>query len=335
MAENNLMAVTLTSDFKIDEVLMNTMFLNRLYDKTNIFNASSNDAFVTENQFVSGFAPKQSQIDETENLIKRMDITSTADVVAEKIVESQVGGAKVFRRVGPVELTQTAINERRLTEEGVYGFIAEMVAGQIIKSHRDTILKLLPVLLAKKASKYKQTKAAFKPTDVLEALKFYKEFPGMWALTLMSVENYADGLKQAYDDKIGNFSGMAVQNGMLYSLGRPVLNIEDSSLNIADADSTAGGAQPGSWVMFLPMNSMKINVTTQPRIVSDLITGKEQLLLRFQAEYAAIVSAKQHEWTGNDKNPTDAQLNAAASWEERAKSDVASIGFGLQVKDSA
>lgn len=329
------MAVTLTSDFKLDESLVNTMFLNRLLDKTNIFNARSNGAFNVQNQFVTGFAPKVSQFDETENLISRKDIASTAAIDDKKIVQSQTGGVKLFRKVGPVAVTQTAINEQQLTQADIYRKIAEMVSGQVVKAHREEALRLVTLLISKSASKYEQTKATFKPTDVLKALEFYKEFPEMWRLTLMSITNQVAGLKQVYDDKISNFSGLAVQSGNLNSLGRPILYVEDDALDVADADASAGGAQAGSWVLFLPQTAATVQVTTQPRILTEVVLGHEQIFIRAQAEYTIVLRAKQHEWIGAQKNPTDAQVRTAASWADRAKSHVGSVGFGLQVKNAA
>ena len=328
------MAVTLTSDFKIDEELLYTMFLNRVLGLSSIFNARSNGAIVLDQKFQKGFTPKESQMDETENLITRQDITSVSDATDLKIAESQTGGVKRFFNLGPVLVTQNAIREKEYTEQDMYNFIATMAAKQVIENARSQALALVVALIGKTAALTKQTKTTFKPTDILEAITFYGENRDLWALTLMPIKAHNAGLLQAYSDKADSLPLLAVSQGKLYGLGVPILQIKDSALDVADADDVMAGDQAGSKILFLPRNSVRITTSVLPRIVTQLVTGKEQLALRFQAEYSQVFRAKQHEWVGTDSNPTDSQFKTSASWTSRAKSNVAGVGFSIEVTDA-
>ena len=329
------MAVTLTSDFKLDERLLQSMFVNRVFDKTDVLNANSNDAFTLTNEFISGYAPKEAHLDSIEeNIVSRMRIDQQGDVPSQKLVQSQTGGVKVWRRIGPVELTQTSITEGRYTTEMIYRYIAEMAARGMMRNHRQIILSLLPKLILKNPAKYEQTKKTFKPTDTLKGLTFFGEFDNFWRMCLMSIQTYVGGLTQQYDDKIGNFSGLATQDGMLYALGRPIRSLNDTLLNVADADADTAQAQAGKWPYFLPFESFRLTITEQPMLVTDIVTGKDQLAIRYQAQYPIVIFPKMHEWTGTAKNPDDAALFNDASWVDRAKSHNGSIGFGLQHLDS-
>ena len=329
------MAVANLSDFKIDEQLVYSLFLNRFQIASDIFNARSNGAILQTSGFVKGYFPKQSQIDETQGLVTRRDITSNRVVEDKKIVESQTGGVKVFRKIGPVAITQGAIREKQMTEADVQVAIAKMFAKQMIEDGFNMATQLLAVLIGKSAAKHLQTKAVFSPTDVLNALDFYGNFDQLWRLTVMHNKTFTAGLRKLYADKVGSISELTLVNGRLYSLGRPILKINSDNLNVADANSDVGSAQPGKWLFFLPGGSVEIRDTGMSGIVTTLIDNQEQLALRVRAEYEQVIRIKQHEWVGNTKNPTTAQLVVPASWEDRAKSHSGSLGFGVQVQDKA
>lgn len=329
------MAVTINSDFKIREELLYSMFQNRTIVKTEVFNANSNGALLIDSQRLSGEAPKTSQVDETAGLVSRRDVFGAITALTDKkIVESQVGGPKIRKTLGPVAVTQETIYEKGWTEADIANHVGSMFAKQILENAVSNVIKVLGAIIGKSANKHRQTKAIFNPKNMLDALKYYGENEELWALSILHSQTYVKGLETIYDDKVNDMATLALREGRMYAVGRPVLKTDNASMSVADADSTAGGAQPGKWIFFLPRNAFRVVVSRPPTIVQQVVTGMSQLFIRFQAEYNHILQPRQHEWVGAAKNPTDAQLIVPASWEDRAKSHVGSVGFGLQVRDT-
>ena len=327
------MAVTITSDFKIREELLYSMFLNRTLIKSNVFNANSNGAFNIVNQKLSGETPKISQMDETSGLVSRRDVFGNiGDLTDKKIQESQVGGPKIRKTLGPVAVTQDSIDEKGWTENDIAAFISEMFAKQILENALSNIISILGTLIEKSSNKFLQTKAVFGLDDFLEGLEFYDENEEMWVLTVVHSTDYVKALKAAAAaNRQNDVATLALSQGRLLAVGRPVLKSSNANLAITDADADTASDQAGKWVFFLPRNCFNVVVSRPPAIVQQVVTGKSQLFLRFQAEYNHVLQPKQHEWVGSDKNPTDAQLKTASNWTDRAKSHAGSIGFGLQV----
>lgn len=329
------MAVTITSDFKIREELVYSMFINRVITKTAAFNAQSNNVFRMDNQFLSGEVPKTSQIDEPANLIDRRDVFGAiTDLEDTKLTESSVGGPKIRKTLKPIAITQDTIDEKGWTEEDIARVVAEMYSKQMLEDSFKNALAILVALIGASSSKFRQTDGTISPKDMVDALDFFDPMDALWALTVMHSTTYNAGLRQAYDDKVQAPAELAIRNGLLYSLGRPVLKIKDTTLDLADASSGAGN-HAGKWILYLPQLAFVAKVTRTPKIVQQLVTGKSQLFLRFQGEYNHVLQPKGHEWTSAVKNPTAAQLAAAGNWADRAKSHQASCGFGIQVLNKA
>ena len=64
------------------------------------------------------------------------------------------------------------------------------------------------------------------------------------------------------------------------------------------------------------------------QVVSDLITGLENLVMRVQGEYAFNVGVKGYKWN-TTANPADAALATGANWTKVATSDKSTAGVML------
>ena len=331
--------LTITQDFKIKEEFLNTMFINRVLNQRDIFNAEFAGAFNMSTEFVSGYRPKRTQLEETPDLITRTDIAdrSNPELVPKAVTESQLGGIKCFRTIGPVSWTNVSLRQRQMSEAAMYAWVAEDAAVQMRKMFRKLALEVLVALIKSDSDKYEVIKRAVKPTDVLKAKKYFGEYKNLWALTLMPDEMKTAIMEQMYADKIGGFSGLAVQQDQIFSLGVPVKALVDSNLDVADVDDQDAGAQKGGRMLFLPRDDIHVQMTELPRWYSQVNVKRKMISLDIQAEFDFVFNVRQHEWIGTpglnaDDNPDDAKLKNPAKWAERARSNNNSIGFLLEVE---
>ena len=334
------MAITNLTDLQIREDRLYSLFVNETIQKANIFNAISNGSIVLDFGSYSGFFAKTSQIEEPANIISRQDTTSNADRTGIKHTETNVSHVKLKRKLGPYEITDNSILEKdEVYSVGlVESLVSRFFSKALLLDQKDVALKLTQALIQKDAAnKVHQTRTTFKPTDLIRGRKFYGVNSELWRSTVMHSDFVADGLEQMYNDKSG-LSLLALDQGVLLGLRRPILEYEGTQLDVAVADSVEAGNQAGRNILFLPQNAIIVTQKNIPQIVVSRIVGKEQLGYRFEAEVTYTVSPKQHEWTktfaAGDNNPTDTVLNTGANWTERAKSKVGSIGFAIQVENS-
>jgi hypothetical protein len=158
------------------------------------------------------------------------------------------------------------------------------------------------------------------------ALRGDKSFE-IQAVALHSVV-YHDLISQALTDKMpANIGGGAIQVGTVPIFGRAAL-ISDSS-GLTDANGSLAdtynslGLVPGALVI----------EQSEPETIipADIVTGKHNILVRFQAEYVYNLSVKGFQWdVGNGgANPTDAALATTSNWDQIDTSDKTLAGVLL------
>ena len=124
---------------------------------------------------------------------------------------------------------------------------------------------------------------------------------------------YFDLIAQALSDKVpANIGGGAIQLGTVPIFGRAALISDSSALTDAngslDATYNTLGLVPGA---------LMIEQSEPETLVpAELVTGKHNLLLRFQAEYVFNVSVKGFAYnvSGGGANPTATNVATTSNW---------------------
>ena len=109
--------MTNLSDLKIREEQLYTLFVNKTLDLASIFNAVSNGAIQLNFEKYSGFFAKTSQIEKPASLVSRQDITSNATKASKKFTETNTSKVKVFRKLGPLAITDNDLKEKEIFSE--------------------------------------------------------------------------------------------------------------------------------------------------------------------------------------------------------------------------
>jgi hypothetical protein len=84
-------------------------------------------------------------------------------------------------------------------------------------------------------------------------------------------------------------------------------------------------------VLGLTEDACTISESEERNIVSELVTGKENLIMRIQGEYAFNVNVKGCAWdlTNGGTNPSATALATSSNWDQ-VVSDVKSLG-GIRI----
>ena len=327
------MASTVIGGLKINEQLLNTDLIARINSGAEIFNAESNGLFSLRDNRIQGYTPKSSRVIETAGLVSSLDITEEGgSVVDKKVIEETVGGVKVWKKIGPISVTDSALHERGWSPDQFASIVANMFANQMRKSAYDYAVKLLVNAIRATSGAYSEKGDSASPKDVIKAIELYGKNKDLWAGTVLNSKLHAKLLTQGYDDKVANHSFLTIRDESIFSLGRPVLVNDADDLDLSDADASESGNQAGGIMLFLPRGAVEVAIDKQPEIVIDRVSDKEQLQTRFRAEYSEIYYLKEHEWTDAGKNPSAADLADASKWTSRAKEVSQGAGFGYAVE---
>lgn len=145
---------------------------------------------------------------------------------------------------------------------------------------------------------------------------------------VMHSKTYYDLMEGAIADKVTNVADVAIYQATVGSLGRPVLVTDSPSLITAGTDPET---DPDVYhVLGLTDDAIQINQSEDSTIYSEIVTGKESLLMRLQGETAHTIGIKGFEYVGG-ANPDDAELGAPASFSYSMGDVKSGPGFMINV----
>jgi hypothetical protein len=126
-------------------------------------------------------------------------------------------------------------------------------------------------------------------------------------------------MAQSVADTVFEVAGVTIYQGTVASFGRPTLVIDSPAL-------VAPGTPDRYRVLGLVEDAIEVAESEERSIVSDVITGLENLVMRIQGEYAFNVRLRGFAWdvVAGGINPTDAALEQKTNWQVAA-ADVKSL----------
>jgi hypothetical protein len=110
-----------------------------------------------------------------------------------------------------------------------------------------------------------------------------------------------------------NVADRVIYEASPVTLNRPVIVSDISSLI-----NEVSGSTTTYNVLGLTTNGVVVTESEQSEVISEVVTGLENLVLRLQGEYAVNVGCKGYKWdtTGGGVNPTTASLGTTTNWDQ-------------------
>lgn len=138
------------------------------------------------------------------------------------------------------------------------------------------------------------------------------------AAFVMHSKVYYDLMKQSISDNVYNVAGVTIHEGTVATLGKPVIVTDSASLvSVGTGDTTSHNEY---FTLALTPGAIEIEESEDRQIVSDLVTGLENLVLRYQGEFAYTLKLKGYAWdmTNGGINPlaTSAGVGLATNWDK-------------------
>jgi len=145
---------------------------------------------------------------------------------------------------------------------------------------------------------------------------------------VMHSKAYYDLVQQQIAANIYDISSVNIKEGTPVTLGRPVIVTDSPSLISA---GTGPGAVDEYYTMALVEGAIKIEESEERDVVSEIVTGNENLVLRLQNEWAFNLGIKGYKYdiTNGGVNPTDAAIATATNWDKTASDDKDLLGVRL------
>lgn len=335
------MATTVHTDFQIYDDEVQTGFNETLVQETDAFNAASNGAIVMRPNPSEGYYAREAFFKAISSLNSRRDITDdfSSAATALKLTESQMVLVKLFRKIGPVDMSRGAFKTIMRNPGEASVLIGQQAAKATAIDMVNSGLRAAVAALSGVAAVVHDVTAA-SPADTISTDNLVQTLAkaGDSASDVVLWVMHSTAYYKLIRDQISNqqyldsVAGVNIATATPVTLGRPVL--------VTDATPLYGGASATDPIKVLGLRrgAIRLEDSELQEMIVDDITGFEQLGIRVQGEYAFNVGVMGFQYTvagspvGEDRNPTDATLGASAMWSQVATSHK-SLGGVLLIAD--
>jgi len=308
------MSIGTQSDF----VIYNAQFwggvVETLQQNTEAFNAASQNAVRLVTRSILGDYERESFLKSTASLISRRDITAVTGVTDNKLSAGELIGVKVNRRLGPVTQSRDAFRKIGVSPEEFSFMLGQQSGPAIAIDYINLAVGAVRAAITNQGAALQHDATA----DTLKTLNHTAMVGGMskfgdraarivcW---VMHSKNYFDLMAQQIADKLYEVAGATVYAGTIATFGKPVVVLDSPNL------FTTGSSATTYDVLGLVENSVEVAESEERDIISQPVTGLENLVDRIQGEYAFNLRVKGCAYdTTQGFNPLDATLLTAATW---------------------
>lgn len=259
-------------------------------------------------------------------IVSRQDLTSVADATAAKLSQGEIVDVKLNRKILS-EWARSAFLKPGMNENALRVAAGEFAAAHATQDMLSSGLAAAVGALGAQSASTVSASASLTTSDLVDGLAKLGDAANRISVWVMHSKAYYDLVKeQAFTTKIDGIANFNVQTGTPVTLNRPVLVTDDPALAVVTGSGST--ATTSYKTLGLTSGGIIVEDTEGEYIVFDTVTGKEQLLIRMQGEYAYNLGVKGFTWdvTNGGKNPVAATLATGSNWDVAFTSEKSRAG---------
>jgi len=284
------------------------------------FNAASNNAIVLESFFKKGHYSMESLFATITDSVTRRDITSMAAATILGPSQKELVSVKLNGKIGPVDVTMDALKKADIAMDEFSYYLGQQVAKEKTKYQLNAVLGAgVAALLANADSTTSDASAAIGYGLMVDAMAQLGDAASEITCWVMHSKVYYDLVKAVITDKLFDITSFAIYNGSPITFGRPVIVTDCPHLTY-----TATGTKYRT--LALTRGAVTCNESEKDLIAYDQVTGTENIMFRYQGEFAFNVGVKGFAWdvTNGGLNPEMTAVTTTTNWDRQ----VASVKMG-------
>jgi hypothetical protein len=314
------MAQSIHSDFKIYNEFFDSGFVETLQQNTNAWNGVSGGAIRLVADQLKGHFEYDSLFDLVSGLVSRRDIDSTGTVNDTAMTQDEEISVKINRKVGPVAVSFDAMKKKGRDPREFSFILGQQTAKAVQVDYLDTALGACEAALdAVAALEHDASDGTITTDDVAVGLSKFGDAAGQVSVLVMHSKPYWDLVRNQITDAIYRADGVQIMAGIPATFNRPTIVTDSAALFEADEPSSSVGVYS---TLGLVPGAIEVVESETPTMVTDLVTGYENIFNRIQGEHAYNLRLKGLRWkVASGNNPTDAALTTGSNWEKAVASN--------------
>lgn len=248
------------------------------------------------------------------NLTSRRDPTDTTTATSTLLEQGEQAAVKVNGKIGPVENTIDSF--KKIGEDpSIMSFVLGQQFGvDIALDYINTgILAAATAMQTTPAMVHSDLTTTLNAEVLNDGLRKMGDRASRIRALVMHSTGFRNLIGNQILEKVTGISDVVIYGGSPGSLGRPIY-VTDSEALIID-DGVSSGV-PSYITLALTEDAIVINQSEEQTVVTQLVTGLNNLVLRLQGEYAMSIRIKGHSYTGAAA-PDDSVLGNGANWAYR------------------
>lgn len=308
---------------KIDNKIVHSSMTEVLMQNVMAFTEGTNGAITLGSELISGDVEEFSMLAEIASIIGDRDIGADTDLVAKTLSSADGDNIKLYFSTGAIEFKLVDAKRYGSNSEAFSMAIGEQIGVGITNYMLNkAITATVGAIQATAGLVTGNGLATITPALLNTALKPFGDARGAIVAWVMT--------GATYNDLVGNQLAVATggditANGVLYTDNIGTLNRPAYVTDAAGLTMTAGVA-----VLGLTRGAVEIIESETREFVSELITGKDNLKYRIQAESSVLLRVKGFSYNGAT-NPANAVLAAKANWSQSVSDVKSTAGVLLNV----
>lgn len=315
------MATGTKADFKVYNEYIHTGLTETLQQAAAGIAAASHGALRMTSVSRRGDFVYESMFKSISGLISRR-ITegtgSTSTVTDTALQQKEDVSVKINRKVGPVANTLDSF--RKLGQTGVDENAMNLVLGQqtgvaMQVDMLNTALRATKAaLLAQSAVKFTVASSGTLDTvSLVDGLAKFGDRADRIVCWVMHSKTYFDLTKSQITANIDGVSNFVVSQASPITLNRPVVVTDSDALSL----TSGSPAVTDYYTLGLTVGATTVEDSEEDLIYSEIVTGTENLIVRYQGEFAYNLGVKGFTWdvSNGGKNPTDTAIGTGTNWD--------------------
>ena len=307
------MATGKYSDVKIYEAEFYGGMNEAVAQNVNVFNGASNGAIRLVSVPMKGHYEKTSFWKDVSGLVSRRDITSVAAAADLAMTQDEQIAVKLNRKIGPVGQTLDTWRKLGLNASEMSYQFGKLVGDRVTQEWVNLSISAASAAIGAVAALVHTISANGTIThgELIKGNAKLGDASGRIRAYVMHSKPFFDLLGQAMTDKIINVADMVIFQGNVATFGKPVIVTDVPGLKVT-------GTPDLYHTLALVEDAIVVNESEQREILSDVVLGTENIIMRAQGEYAYSLKLKGVKWdvTNGGVNPLDAAVTTGSNWDK-------------------
>ncbi len=213
------MAIGIQSDFKIYDELFNSVYVERLGQMADAFNASSNGAITLTSQSKLGDFEKQAFIAAMEGIVKHRDPTSVLELTPDSMSQLEVVNVKI-NRGSLIENTLDMFKKIGQTGDAFTVAAAEALAMATMQDQLNTVIAAgMGAIGSESGMVLGDGTTDITYSNIADLMATYGDNLGSIKLLVMHSSTYFTLMQTSIAEKLWNVAGTTINDGSNPTMG--------------------------------------------------------------------------------------------------------------------